>query len=553
MSIPQPRARELVGRSSIIEQATEALLGRAGSRVLIHGLPGVGKDVIAAGVVRSEDIAERTDLRLQAWLQGSTDSGLRTQLVEQFETHWPVVVQSAADQSEKLGRIRSWLSTNPESWLFVVEDATWESQALWECFPAGKGRLLVTSQNPLHSQEAHREMFRAEDVIEVPPLSTDDCIQVWNLMSPFTVQRESMVTAEDELKMKCDATSGSPFAVEYEPGDPDETGKHRKARHRRLNIECFKCEQLGSPQLREFMEQELGNLPLSVSLCGHMLRELGSVDALIERFRAMPLDGIDQAGFNPMSDTHYFGLTRSVLFAIDRLERSEEYADSEKRLAFELLASMSMLPTAVTPAVLFEGSSSGPQLTEDAPLANLYSAEGFVTAKLILQQFGLLQPSGDSGLVGSMHQLMQKCVRERIVCPACGPDLARTTSTVGSLAIECASSAVSTLRSVLTDRFQYSGDPSSWGELRALAPCIERWRHLCTASCGLSPGLNEVRMLLALGKLLLHANGDPKGAETVYQDALQLAHAVLPADHPDIATSMNNLAYTYGELGHHRG
>ena len=122
----------------------------------------------------------------------------------------------------------------------------------------------------------------------------------------------------------------------------------------------------------------------------------------------MPLDGIDQAGFNPMSDTHYFGLTRSVLFAIDRLERSEEYADSEKRLAFELLASMSMLPTAVTPAALFEGSSSGPQLTEDAPLANLYSAEGFVTAKLILQQFGLLQPSGASGLVGSMHQLMLK-------------------------------------------------------------------------------------------------------------------------------------------------
>ena len=40
--------------------------------------------------------------------------------------------------------------------------------------------------------------------------------------------------------MKCDATVKS-FAVEYEPGDPDETGKHRKARHRRLNIECYKC------------------------------------------------------------------------------------------------------------------------------------------------------------------------------------------------------------------------------------------------------------------------------------------------------------------------
>ena len=163
-----------------------------------------------------------------------------------------------------------------------------------------------------------------------------------------------MVTSEDELKMKCDATSGSAFAVEYEPGEPNETGKHRKERHRRLNNECYKCEQLCSPQLRGFLESELGNLPLSVSLCGHMLRDLGSVDALIQRFREVRLDDIDDAGFNPMSDTHYFGLTRSVLFAIDRLSHSTEYDEGEKRLALGLLATVSMLPAVVTPVVLFE-------------------------------------------------------------------------------------------------------------------------------------------------------------------------------------------------------
>jgi hypothetical protein len=125
MSIPHPRARELVGRGALIKQATDALLGRAGSRVLIHGLPGVGKDVIAAGVVRSEAVAEHADLRLQAWLQGSTDSGLRAQLLDLFETHWPLVVKGAAKQADKLGMIRSWLNSHPEAWLFVVEDASW--------------------------------------------------------------------------------------------------------------------------------------------------------------------------------------------------------------------------------------------------------------------------------------------------------------------------------------------------------------------------------------------------------------------------------------------
>ena len=184
-------------------------------------------------------------------MAGSTDSGLRTRWWSSLR-RTGLLSCRVPSTSREAWEDSSWLSTNPESWLFVVEDATWESQLLG-VLPRWQGSASSDDQNPLHSREAHREA-KAEDVIKVPP-QYDDYIQVWNLMSRSAAG--VMVTAEDELKMKCDATSGSPFAVEYEPGDPDEQ-KHRKARHRRLNIECYKCEQLGSPQLRDFMEQELG-------------------------------------------------------------------------------------------------------------------------------------------------------------------------------------------------------------------------------------------------------------------------------------------------------
>ena len=90
-----------------------------------------------------------------------------------------------------------------------------------------------------------------------------------------------------------------------------------------------------------------------------------------------------------------------------------------------------------------------------------------------------------------MHQLMQKCVRERIVQPA----LTRTANNATSLAVECAAGAVSELRSVLTQRFQYKSDPSSWVQMRALAPCVERWHQLSTPDNGLSPDEREVGML----------------------------------------------------------
>jgi tetratricopeptide (TPR) repeat protein len=58
-------------------------------------------------------------------------------------------------------------------------------------------------------------------------------------------------------------------------------------------------------------------------------------------------------------------------------------------------------------------------------------------------------------------------------------------------------------------------------------------------------------MLNSLGWLMRLANGDLNSAGQICENALTLARKVLPADHPDIATSMHNLASTYGALGRH--
>ena len=45
------------------------------------------------------------------------------------------------------------------------------------------------------------------------------------------------------------------------------------------------------------------------------------------------------------------------------------------------------------------------------------------------------------------------------------------------------------------------------------------------------------------------ALGDHKQSAALHKEALDFGKRVLPADHPDIATSMNNLVNAYFELG----
>ena len=100
----------LVGGEQEVQDAIDGLLlAGQGARVLIHGSPGMGKDVVASEVVRDPRITNCPGVHYQKWLVASTDTVLRAQLIVFFQTHLPQVVQgcSGADkEGEALLRIR---------------------------------------------------------------------------------------------------------------------------------------------------------------------------------------------------------------------------------------------------------------------------------------------------------------------------------------------------------------------------------------------------------------------------------------------------------------
>ena len=128
-------------------------LAADGPRVLVHGIPGIGKDTLVTEVLRGDVVKGLSDVRMMAWLQGSSDAAFRRQLVHHFLTHRRSLLRGREkDQEACLKAIRHWLRSNG-GWLFFVEDATTECQALFEFLPLSEshGRVVVTSKERLSS------------------------------------------------------------------------------------------------------------------------------------------------------------------------------------------------------------------------------------------------------------------------------------------------------------------------------------------------------------------------------------------------------------------
>lgn len=225
MAIPVKREQYLVGRDAEIKQATSALLSGNHATVLLYGPPGVGKDVVAVEVVVDDLVGNHSALQLRAWLQGSTDTGLRRQLCEIVMTHRPKVIRGLEhDQPAALTTIMTWPILHGDEWLFVIEDATINSSALWECFPQGIGRLLATSQAPLHkldenavtskrlegesNQNGIRKLMTT-GAIEFLPLKTIQCTEMWRKMNLFAIKKIPDGTDEDRIELQCRATKGA--------------------------------------------------------------------------------------------------------------------------------------------------------------------------------------------------------------------------------------------------------------------------------------------------------------------------------------------------------
>ena len=226
--------------------------------------------------------------------------------------------------------------------------------------------------------------------------------------------------------------------------------------------------ELARLDLRAFLEEELGNLPLAVALNGQMLRDVRSVVTLIGLFKTAKLEDVDAQGRNPGTDRHLIGLYTSVRVAVERIKADPSLPEAAKKATMQLLMIISVLPRSKTPIELFrcgEGMLCTLRWDPDTKVtvhglrdkkalngrtgcivnwiagkgrcevkvdidgsvvsirpANLrvqdgverYDAPGeaFDVAVVTLQQRGMLQRNAvGSKLVGNIHQLLQRCIR----------------------------------------------------------------------------------------------------------------------------------------------
>ncbi len=146
---------------------------------------------MAGEVVRLKAIAGR--FTLQAWLQASTDDGFARQLVRFFETHRPEALVGAGDEDERVSKTVAWLAGH-DGWLLVCEDATRACASLREllaALDAGRGHVLLTSQEPLHEDGELGVTFhrRLEPFVGRPDL----CKEVWSKMGVFACKSGSQI------------------------------------------------------------------------------------------------------------------------------------------------------------------------------------------------------------------------------------------------------------------------------------------------------------------------------------------------------------------------
>ena len=282
MTIPIPADMYFTGREDSVRRVTASLLQKA-SRVLVHGSSGVGKSTLVSEVIRSSPINSCEDIRLMAWLSGSTDKALRRDLVEVFSSHHREVVHGLeSNPDECLEAIHKWLRTH-DGWLFAVDDVTAEAESLFRYIPldAPHGRVIVSSKERLdQAMDAEAPVLKTTLTERLQPLSTKSCLEIWQRMKLFPVSSQELdqmsknVNIETELEGRCTSTVTKPpvTPVPYVPPPKNEKARDRRQRHRKMAVALREYEALTTPGLGEFLEESLGNLPVSVRLVGNMLR-----------------------------------------------------------------------------------------------------------------------------------------------------------------------------------------------------------------------------------------------------------------------------------------
>eukprot|EP00944_MAST-04C_sp_MAST-4C-sp1_P014818 g14818.t1 len=352
MAIMVPHDNKFFGRSTELKSISSALV-KPGARVLVHGPPGVGKDSVAKAlfdgeysnfqmeIAKAHDPEQTKEMFYQGWVQGSSSSLLKQQLISYFEhvvlDFCDMPFANASPDREPVEIIREWLAEH-DNWLFYVEDVTLEScELLQKVFPEKKGHLLLTSKSELNDTFG-ASMCR----IRMEPLKVIESVCMWKSIVGSNVP------------------------------EIDEEGV-----------------------LEEFLGEKVGGLPLSLRLCAVLFKKMQRpIEEFVSEFEAMDLATLDRKGkFPEDSSANFLGLVRSTMLVVKRIKECED------NLALEVLSAMSILPPSGVPLDI---------LNKWLPIESLERAIE------VLTDYGLVQRSGSIGRSCTMHQMIARCVRNRV-------------------------------------------------------------------------------------------------------------------------------------------
>ena len=394
--------QNIVGRDAEVAKVVSQLQKGPGARMWIHGMPGVGKDTVAVNAMRQPLVMKA--FPFQAWLPGSSNVAFCSKLVDMFDTHVPEAKTNEAKTSEeKLGLVRAWLQQE-DGWFFYIEDFTPNCleaiTLLSDEKTQERGCVVITSKGE-HFKQLPRgsAQFSPENILPLGLLSETHCLQIWIRMRVFGEYNEDTVDMTEEAKRS-----------QFVEDAIQDTGKKNK----KVDIDSVDT-------CLDFFKTRLGNLPLSVQLCGYLIRNGTSLKQLIEAFSFKDVDGSNCSEKmiirNGLKTSVRLGVRSMLLEAsssassssssLEKEEEEEEEADftmEDRFAALQLLATMAMLPQTQTPYSLL-------LLCRTFPLDRLEKAEE------LLEMYGL-KPRSPAGMdhvsffLSDLHQQVQESIKE---------------------------------------------------------------------------------------------------------------------------------------------
>ena len=137
--------------------------------------------------------------------------------------------------------------------------------------------------------------------MELKELQCEHSKQIWrnmNIFSSFVGKDDVRRVREEELRQQCKASGGKVKHVaapknetaecankrhnamhaalqQLKPAAERENARAAKTRLKEKAVHSLESKELGSDELNTFLEHTLGNLPLSVRLCGQILHHMG--------------------------------------------------------------------------------------------------------------------------------------------------------------------------------------------------------------------------------------------------------------------------------------